>query len=76
MAQQLRPLTVLLDDPGSIPSNHMGSTQLSVTLVPRDTTSSHRQGMGDIRAHKIKINLKNKLLLKKNYRAEKTIQFS
>jgi hypothetical protein len=42
MAQQLKALAALLQDLGSVPSTHMGSSQLFATPVPGNLTSSHR----------------------------------
>ena len=40
MAQHLRTLDALPEDPGSIPSTHIPSSQLAMTPVPKDLMPS------------------------------------
>jgi hypothetical protein len=57
MAQQLRALAALAEDPGSIPSTHNGSSHLSLTPVPTDLTPSHWHiSRQNTNVHKIKVN--------------------
>lgn len=60
MAQQ-RALTILPDDPGSMPSTHVAGSQLSVTPHPGDLTLSHKHTCTqNTNAHKINKPLKKK----------------
>ena len=58
MAPQLRELTALSEDLGSIPSTHMVCHMVSETPVPGDPTPLHRHTCSQITNthHKIKIN--------------------
>jgi hypothetical protein len=64
MAQYLRAVATLPEDPGSIPSTHMEAHSCLLTLVPGDPTPSYRyEGSQNSNARKIfKRKIKNKAL--------------
>jgi hypothetical protein len=70
MAQWLRALAALPEDPGSIPSTYMTAhhSPLSITLVPELPTPSHRHMQANTKTRTIK---KKKLKKKKKERKKK-----
>ena len=72
MAQWLRALAALPEDPGSIPSTYMTAhnSPLSITLVPELPTPSHRHMQANTKTRTIK---KKKLKKKKKRKKEKAL---